>query len=77
MEMTAAGWLDWRRDISGEADFFHASVWVELGHGREQRLRVGMTRMIDHLLGRAAFDDPAEILHGVMKRYVSPRSAWS
>ena len=70
MEMTAAGWLDWRRDISGEADFFHASVWVELGHGREQRLRVGMTGMIEHLLGRATFDDTAEIHHGNLIRQV-------
>ena len=70
MEMTAAGWLDWRRDISGEADFFHASVWVELGHGREQRLRVGMTGMIEHLLGRATFDDTAEIHHGDLIRQV-------
>ena len=68
--MTAAGWCDRRRDISGEADFFHARVGVELGHGREQRLRVGMTGMIEHLLGRATLDNTPEIHHGDLIRQV-------
>ena len=68
--MTASGWIDRRRDITGEADFFQAGVRIKLGHGREQCLRVGMMGMIEYLTSRATFDDTAEIHHGDLIRQV-------
>jgi hypothetical protein len=64
MEMTAAGWLDGGRDISGQMDLSRTCVRIKLGYGREQRLRIGMSRMIEHLLSGATLDDPAEIHDG-------------
>jgi hypothetical protein len=68
--MTAAGWLDRGRDIPGEADLSRSRVRVKLGYGREQGLRIGMSGMIKHLLGRATFDDTAEIHDGDLIRQV-------
>ena len=65
------GQRGWKRQPGGTSDRIGRLAGEDLlldllllGHDRQQRLRVRVLRVGEHLLGAAELDDPAEVHHG-------------
>src|SRR5271154_4513694 len=62
-QATTSGKPDGARDLTAEADPFLLMPRIDDRHRGQKRTRVGMSRMVEHLLRWARLDDCAEVHH--------------
>ena len=63
MQRASRGRMDRRRHVTGEEDALAFGIGVDDGHGRKQRLGVGMFWCATDFPGFPRLDDPPQIHH--------------